>query len=164
MTIFNIRILTIALAMASIMASCGGTKNSSGMNMVARMQVTEPIDGVCDNANIIAVLPLPGNGQVEAVPPISESKIEAELNTSVAFLSDYPDFEGKGGVNLIVNCKGEMVKCSIDNKSSSDELNQQVLAVFANLKKWKPGTIQNKPVDTVVLYSFTVKNGKISLS
>jgi hypothetical protein len=61
-----------------------------------------------------------------------------------------------------VNCKGELVQCRIDNKTQSEELDKQIVAVFAELKQWKAGTINGQTVDTVNLFSFTIKNGKIS--
>lgn len=128
------------------------------------MEVKEPIKGVCDNANVIAILPIPGNGQVKAQTSKTKEEIIQELNTKVNFLKDKPDYEDKGMVSLIVNCKGELVKCEIDNKTKSTELDSQIVAVFAELKTWTAGTIGNHSVDTVVLYSFTIKKGKISLS
>jgi len=140
------------------------SKKSSFTNMVARMEVKEPIDGVCDNANVIAILPFPGNGQLKAIAPKTDSEITDELNAQVSFLKEKPDYEDKGMVNLIINCKGEMVRCQIDNKTQSPELDAQIVAVFAALKNWSPGKINGKAVDTSVLISFKINKGKISLS
>ena len=146
-----------------IISSCATSKKSSLNNFVARMEVKEPIEGVCDNANVIVILPISGNGQVEAQAPKTDEEITAELNSKVNFLKDKPDYEDKGMINLIVNCNGELVRCEIDNKTKSPELDSQIVAVFAELKVWTAGKINNKPVDTVKLYSFTIKNGKISI-
>lgn len=127
------------------------------------MQVDEPIEGVCDNANVIAILPFPGNGQVKAKAPKTDETITAELNAKVSYLKDKPDYEDKGMVSLIVNCKGEMVQCKIDNETKNPTLDSEIVAVFADMKVWTAGTINKKPFDTVVLYSFTVKDGKIAL-
>ena len=132
--------------------------------MVARMEVKEPISGVCDNANVIVVLPLPGNGQVKAKAPKTDEEITLELNSKVNFLKDKPDYEDKGMVNLIINCKGELVRCEIDNKTKSPVLDSEIVAVFAEMKKWTAGTINGKAIDTVELYSFTISLGKIVLS
>lgn len=157
-------ICTGLLAIA-LLSSCASKKSSSSLNnMVARMQVKEPIPGVCDNNNVFAILPIKGNGQVKAVPPKTKEEITAELNAKVTFLKDKADYEDKGMVRLIINCKGDMVLCTTSNKTKSPDLDSQVLAVFAELKKWIPGKIGNVNVDTVELYSFTVKNGKISFS
>ena len=146
-----------------IMSSCATSKKSSTNNMVARMQVKEPIKGVCDNSNVIAILPFPGNGQVSAKAPKTNEEITKQLNSKVSFLKDKSDYEDKGMVNLIINCKGELVRCEIDNKTKSSELDSQIVAVFAELKTWTAGKVNNNSVDTVVLYSFTIKNGKITL-
>jgi hypothetical protein len=133
-------------------------------SMVARMEVKEPIKGVCDNDNVIAILPFPGNGQVKAQAPKTNAEITQELNLTVNFLKDKPDYEDKGMVNLIVNCKGELVQCYMGNKTKSPELDNQIVAVFAELQTWTAGKINNNSVDTSVLYSFTISKGKIILS
>lgn len=52
----------------------------------------------------------------------------------------------------------------ISNKTQSPELDSQIEAVFAEMKTWTAGKINNKSVDTVVMYSFTIKDWKIVLS
>lgn len=151
------------LTLACVMCSCGTSKNSSSPMLIGRLQMDKPIKGACDNSNIIAILPFPGNGQVEAKAPKTDEEIVKELNSKVTFLVDKPNYEDKGMVNLIVNCKGDLIRCEIDNKTKSPELDAQIVAVFAELKKWTSGTINGISVDTSVLYSFTIKNGKISL-
>lgn len=78
--------------------------------MVARMQIKEPIKGVCDNDNVIVILPMPGNGQAKAKAPKTKEEILEDLNSKVSYLHDNPDYEDKGSMNLIVNCKGELVQ------------------------------------------------------
>lgn len=158
----KIKIIGLSLIALALISSCRSSQ--SGLStMVARMQVDEPIEGVCDNANIIAILPFPGSNQVAAIPSKTEEEIAADLNATVDFLKDNPNYEDKGMVGLIVNCKGELVRCQIDNKTKSPELDSQIVAVFATLKKWTPGSVNNKSVDTSVLYSFTIEGGKITL-
>jgi hypothetical protein len=164
MKIYNLKTIGFGLIVIGITSSCATSNQTSFNNMVAKMEVKEPIKGVCDNSNVIAILPFPGNGQVKAKAPKSDEEITIELNSKVNFLKDKPDYEDKGMVSLIVNCKGELVKCEIDNKTKSPELDSQIVAVFAEMKIWTAGKLNNNSVDTVVLYSFTVKNGKISLS
>jgi hypothetical protein len=154
----------ICLLSLAIISSCANSKKSSINNAVARMEVKEPIKGVCDNSNVLVILPFPGNGQIKAEAPKTKKEIEEDLNSKVIFLKDKPDYTDKGMVNLIINCRGELVQCKIDNKTKSPELDNQVLAVFAELKSWTAGTISGKSVDTVVLYSFTIEAGKIILS
>lgn len=161
----NIKFTTLWIGMLTIAiaSSCGGPKSSMN-NMVALMQVTEPIEGVCDNSKIYAIFPLPGNGQVSAKAPKSDAELNIELNEKVTFLKDKPDYEDSGMVGLIINCKGELVKCDIDNKTKSPELDAQIVAVFATMKTWTAGTVNKVNVDTSELYSFTIKNGKITLN
>lgn len=157
-SIFSFMVLGFA-----IISSCSTTKNTGVSNMVATMQVTEPIPGVCNNSRVIAILPFPGNGQIKAQAPLTNQEIEEQLNSNVNFFHDKSDYNDKGMVNLIVNCKGQMVRCKIDNKTKSPTLDEQIVAVFSILEKWKPGTINGESVDTSVLYSFKIENGIISL-
>ena len=145
--------------------SCKSSKSSSSSlnNMVFIMQVNEPIPGVCDNSKVYALFPLQGNGQVKAEPSMSKDDLQKQLNESVSYLKENPRSNEKGMVRVIINCKGEMVDCSIDNKTSSPELDEQILAVFSELKDWKAGTIHNKAVDSIVMYSFNIKNGILTL-
>ncbi|MBT3210026.1 MAG: hypothetical protein HN704_09925 [Bacteroidetes bacterium] len=159
----KISIFSLVVLAFAIMNSCSSTKNTGMNNMVATMLVDEPIPGVCDNYQVIAILPFPGNGQVKAQAPFTDQEIEEQLNSNVNFLLDKPDYHDKGMVNLIINCKGQMVRCEIDNKTKNPELDEQIVAVFAKLEKWIAGTINGKSVDTSVLYSFKIENGKISL-
>jgi len=147
-----------------ILCSCAASKKSSTKNLIARMEVKVPIKGVCDNNNVVVVLPFPGNRQVRAKAPKTNAELTQELNDKVSFLKDKPDYEDKGTVNIIINCKGELVRCEIDKKTKSPELDSQILAVFAEMKKWTAGKIGNESFDTMDFYSFTIKNGKISLS
>lgn len=153
----------IVCLLAVTISACKTTKESSMGNFIARMEVTEPIDGVCDNANVIAVLPLPGSNQIPAVAPMTDEEIAKLLNTEVSFLKDKPDYNDKGMVNMIVNCKGEMVQCRTDTKTKSPELDAQILAVFTRLKNWTAGKVNNQSVDTVNLTSYTIENGVITL-
>jgi hypothetical protein len=126
---------------------------------VARMEVKEDIPGLCDRNEVIAVLP--GlKDQEAAVCPVSKKEILDRLNTEVQFVKDNPKFNGKGMIGLIVNCKGDVVQCKMDNKTKSEELDRQIEAVFHNLGSWKPGKLSNRDVDTSNLYSFRIKNGK----
>jgi hypothetical protein len=76
---------------------------------------------------------------------------------------DKLNYNDKGMVSIIINCKGEVVQCKIDNKSKSPILDQQVVNVFKTLTSWKPGKLNGKDVDSMRLWSFEVKNGKIKL-
>ncbi|MBL7733602.1 MAG: hypothetical protein JNM88_20700, partial [Chitinophagaceae bacterium] len=58
----------------------------------------------------------------------------------------------------------EVLRCETDNKTKSPELDKQVLAVFASLKTWKPGKLNGKDVDSVVLTSYDIKKGKLTIN
>lgn len=146
-----------------IISNCSSTKKNSFDDMLAILQIDEPIAGVCNNSKIVAILPFPGGSQIKAEPSMTDEEIEKALNEEVVFLKDNPEVEDKGMVGLIVNCKGKMVQCKIDNKTQNPELDKQIVAIFSRLEKWKPGTVKGKPIDTSVLYSFTIKDGKITL-
>jgi hypothetical protein len=156
-----IRISSYALLTFTI-AACGSSKSPTS-GFIARMEVKEPIEGVCDNNNVLVMLPFAGNNQVKAVAPKTDEALEKELNSSVAFLQGKTDYKDEGMVGLVINCKGQMVQCRTSNKTQSPELDEQIVAVFAQMKNWEAGTYNGKRVDTSVLYSFTIENGKISL-
>ena len=135
----------------------------SSAQFVARMEAKEPIPGVCNIKNIVVLFPS-FKGQEVAVAPISEKEIEKKLNAEVKFLAENPTYSDKGMMGLVVNCKGKVVQCRMDNKTKSEELDKQIEAVFNSLGDWKAGKLNRKPVDTSNLFSFTIENGKITLN
>ena len=66
-------------------------------------------------------------------------------------------------VNLIVNCEVKMVRCQIDNKTQSPELDHQIVGVFSKMEDWKACPVNGQSVDFPVLYDFEIKNGVITL-
>lgn len=160
MNFIKLPTLILSLIYLITLNSCSSTKAPSSMgNMIARMEVKEPIEGVCDNNNVIAILPIPGNGQLKAKAPKTNGELTKELNSKVSFLTNNANYNDKGMVNLIINCKGELVRCQIDNKTKDPELDSQIVAVFAEMKTWTAGSVNSKPVDTSVLYSFKITDG-----
>jgi len=130
--------------------------------MVAKVEVKEPVKGLCNDKEVYALFPMFGN-QKEAVCPVSEEEITRRLDSAVTFLKDNPKYSDKGMVSLWINCKGEVVKCEMDNKTKDTTLDSQIVAVFNFLGKWESGLLNGKPVDSMRLYSFEIKKGKISL-
>lgn len=159
----KLSLIIIGLIVMVFTSSCATNKKNSTSNLIGRMQVDEPIEGVCDNANVIMIMSFLNKAQVKAKAPKTDAELVLQLNSQVTFLKDKPDYEDKGIINLIVNCKGELVRCQIDNKTKSQELDSQIVAVFAEMKKWTAGKVNNVSVDTVVLVSFSIKNGKITI-
>ncbi len=141
---------------------CSSSKGS-GKGMVARMEVKEPIKGVCNNDNVLVLMSFMDAKQIKAKSPVSEEKLAAKIQATSAFLHDNPEFTGKGVVSCIINCKGELVQVSMSTKSESDELDQEVMAIFEEQKKWTPGTYYGTPVDNVQLIGFKVENGVITI-
>ncbi|HEU4717698.1 MAG TPA: energy transducer TonB [Bacteroidia bacterium] len=135
---------------------------AANAQFVARMEVKEPLPGACDSTNVYALF-TGFTGQIPPVAPWDEKQLGAKLQ-NIQFLKDNPKFKGKMMINCIINCKGEMIKCTVDNKSGNDELDKQVLAIFQDMKKWTPGTLDGNAVDTTVLYSIEIKKGKITVS
>lgn len=135
---------------------------SSFSQFVARADIKEDIPGLCDKSNVYALLPMLGD-QKEAICATKESEIEKMLNDSVQFIKDKPDLKDKGMVSLIINCKGDVVQCKIDNKTKSPVLDEQVVNVFKTLTSWKAGKLNGKKVDSIKLWSFEISDGKITL-
>lgn len=125
---------------------------------VAKMEVKEPIEGICDSNEVYALFPS-FKGQKLAECPVSEDEILKRLNTEIQFLKDNPDYNDKGMIGLIINCKGEVVQCKMDNETKNEELDRQIEAVFKNLGEWKAGKLNGKKVDTSRLFSFKIKKG-----
>lgn len=136
---------------------------TSFAQFVAKMEIKEPIPGLCNEKEVYALFPS-FKGQKEAVCPLSKDAIEERLNSEVQFLKDNPGYEDKGMMGLVINCKGDVVKCKMDNKTKSPELDQQIEAVFNSLGEWKAGKLNNRNVDTSKLFSFKIEQGKIALN
>jgi hypothetical protein len=153
----------ISILAVIALTACSAPKNTSMGGFIATMEVKEPIPGVCDNSKVIAILPFEGNGQIKAEAPMSDEELTEILNNDVAFLKENPDVNDEGMVNLIINCEGKMVRCQIDNKTQNPELDEQIVDVFSKMIHWKVGTVNGKPVDTVVLYSFEIKDGVLTI-
>lgn len=129
---------------------------------VVQMEVKEDIPGLC-NKNGVYVL-FPGfKGQKPADCPVSKDEIIKRLNTEVEFVKNHPDYNDKGMINVIVNCKGEVVQCKMDNKTQSPDLDKQIETVFNSLGSWKAAELKGKKVDSSNLFSLDIVNGKFSI-
>lgn len=135
---------------------------SVNAQMVGRMQVKTKIEGICNEKNVYVFLGQ--EGQTEATPSVSKKDIQDRLNKEVTFLKDSLNYNDKGMVNIIVNCKGEMVQCEIDNKTRHPELDQQIVNTFKGLGNWTAAELRGRRVDNATLWSFNIVNGKILLN
>ena len=132
---------------------------TASAQFVAKMEVKEDIPGICDKNEVYALFPS-FKGQDEAVCPMTNDEILQKLNSEIVFLKDNPKYKGKGMIGLVINCKGEVVQCKMDNKTKNPELDKQIEAVFNSLGSWKAGKLNGKEVDSSRLFSFKIKNGK----
>jgi hypothetical protein len=130
---------------------------------VAKMEVKGPLPGACDSTNVYALIP-GFTGQIPPVAAMTKSEIQAKLNADVNFIKVNPKFKGKMMINCIINCKGEMIRCEVDNKSGEEELDAEILKVFQTLKHWEPGKFNGAGVDCSELFSIEIKKGKIIVS
>ncbi|HRG10698.1 MAG TPA: hypothetical protein PLJ08_19135 [Cyclobacteriaceae bacterium] len=135
-----------------------GTTLSYGQ-FVAKMEVKEPIDGLCNDKEVYALLPML-KGQEEAVCPVTKEQILERLNNEVQFIKDNPKYSDKGMIGIIINCKGQVVQCKMDNKTKSADLDKQIELVFNSLGQWTAGKLDSKEVDTSKLFSFKIKKGQ----
>ena len=132
---------------------------NSFSQFVAKMEVKEPIEGLCNSKDVYALLPML-QGQEEVICPITKDEILKRLNEEVSFLKNNPKFSGKGMIGLIINCKGQLLQCKMDNKTKSEELDKQIEEVFKTLGEWKAGKLDGKEVDSSKLFSFKIKKGQ----
>jgi hypothetical protein len=130
--------------------------------MVAKVEIKEPIPGLCNYKEVYSLFPMFGD-QKQAVCPVTNDEIQRRLDSALVFLKDHPTFKDKGMVSILINCKGEVIKCEMDNKTKDTTLDEQIVAVFKILGQWKAGLLNGKAVDSMRLYSFDIKNGKLKL-
>jgi hypothetical protein len=143
----------------TLLIGCIGLTASA--QFVAKMEVKEDIPGICDK-NEVYVLFSSFEGQDKAICPITKEDILKRLNSEIQFLKDNPKYKDKGMIGLVVSCKGEVVKCKMDNKTKNPELDKQIEAVFNSLGEWKAGKLNGKNIDSSELFSFKIKKGVIS--
>ncbi len=130
---------------------------------VAKMVVKEDIPGICDKNEVYSLFES-FKGQDEAKSQFTDEQIEQKLNTDVAFLKENVKYKDEGMVSIIINCEGEVVQCEMDNKTKSEILDEQIVAIFKTLGPWTAGELDGKAVDTVLLFSFEIKKGVLELN
>ena len=143
----------------TLLIGCIGVTASA--QFVAKMEVKEDIPGICDKNEVYALF-TSFDGQDEAICPISKDEILKRLNSEIQFLKDNPKYKDKGMIGLIINCRGEVIKSKMDNKTKNTELDKQIEAVFNSLGEWKAGKLNGKNIDSSRLFSFKIKKGVIS--
>lgn len=143
-------ILTLAASFLCLTASA---------QFVATVEVKEDIPGLCNKKEVYALFPF--DGQVEATCSLDDKGIKEKMNAELQFLKDKPKYKDEGMIGLYINCNGEVVKCEMDNKTKSPELDKQIEALFNSLTGWKAGTLNGKAVDSMLLFSFEIKKGQV---
>jgi hypothetical protein len=136
---------------------------SATAQFVATMEVKEPIPGLCNDKEVYALFPSL-KGQEEAICPISKEEIAKRVNEEVKFLKDNPRYKDSGMMGLVINCKGVVVQCKMDNNTKSAELDKQIETVFNSLGTWKAAKLGGREVDSSRLFSFTIKKGVITFN
>lgn len=126
---------------------------------VARMEIKEPIEGICDDKNVYALFPTL-KGQEQASCGLTDQEMIDQLNEKISFLKSNPKYKDKGMVSFLINCEGKVVQCEMDNSTKSEILDQELEDFFKTLTDWKVGKLDGNPVDSVVLFSFEIKRGK----
>jgi hypothetical protein len=134
---------------------------SISAQFIAELQLDEPVEGICNMKHIYSLFPM-FDGQEEAICPITKEQVLARLNSEIQFLKENPKFKSKGMIDLLINCKGEVVQCKMDTKTKDKNLDKQIEALFSKLGKWKAGKLDGRPVDSSLLYSFKIKKGKVT--
>lgn len=130
--------------------------------IVAIREMKAPVEGVCDNAKVYAMLLFEGQKMQQC--SMTKTEVEELLNRTVTYVRDNPKFKLKKheSVSTMVNCKSELVAVELDTKSA--EFNQQVIEAFRTMNAtWTAGTLNGKPVDSVDLWGIEIKKGRIVL-
>jgi len=134
---------------------------TASAQFVARMQVKGNIAGVCDKKEVYALFDA-FKGQIQAVCPVTKDSILKRLNSEVVYVRENPNYTDKGMIGIVINCKGEVVQCKMDNKTKKQELDKQIEKVFNSLGVWKAGKLNGHEVDSSRLFDFKINNGVFS--
>ena len=134
---------------------------AASSQIVATLELKEDVLGICNKKEVYALFPSLA-GQKEAVCSKSKDDLLKDLNDIPFIKSADPKFKSKGMVNILVNFKGQVVQCEIDNKTKDPALDKQIVAVFKTLTFTESGKLNGKSVDSSLLYSFKIKKGEIT--
>lgn len=137
--------------------------NVAHTQFVAKVMMEQEIPGLCSQKDVYTLLP-GFQGQVEPGHPLTKEGIVQKLNSELQFLKEYPKHKDTGIVGLYINCEGRMVKSEMDRKTSSSDLDAQLLNFFNTLSDWKPGTLNGQAVDTYKMFTVHVRKGRLTLS
>ena len=136
---------------------------SGHAQLIATVEMKEPVEGICNHKEVY-VLFSGFTGQVEPQCSLTKEEMQIMLNEKALFLKTNPKFKGKGMVEVLINCEGEVLKWEISTKTKSDELDRQILDAFITLQNWTPGKLNGEDVDSMKLIGYTIKKGEIILN
>ncbi|MCB0399808.1 MAG: hypothetical protein KDD26_09350 [Winogradskyella sp.] len=89
-------------------------------------------------------------------------KIENELNSRLKLLTTYLNLSEDRMINIVLNCKGDVLKSEIDAKKIDHNIKNEIENTFKMLTIWKKRKY-NGGTDSSILISFKIENGMISL-
>lgn len=92
---------------------------------------------------------------------VNDVELLNRLN-ALAWLRQNQDKKASYKVVLIVNCEGELIDVSFVKPSKYPELDAAIKELFEKHKKWNPGLLDNKPVDSFVIRKLQIKKGVVS--
>jgi len=137
--------------------------NAAHAQFVAKVMMEQEVPGLCSQKDVYTLLP-GFKGQVEPEHPLTKEGIVQKLNSALKFLKEHPKHRDTGIIGLYINCEGRMVKSEMDRKTSSSDLDAQLLTFFNTLSAWKPGTLNGQAVDTYKMFTVHIRKGRLTLS
>jgi hypothetical protein len=135
-----------------------------GKQIAMTMKVNEDITGLCDKTKVYSLYMMkqfPGSNATEGSYPMSDIELLKVLNERVTFLKENPKYNGKFSMRVIINCKGELVSCDLEDKTKNNDLDNQILEIFKSLGGWGAGTFNGELVDSTKPFYFRIKGGEI---
>ena len=135
-----------------------GFNTCFGQSLLAKIEVPFKIEGLCNQDEYYHLMNSLGEQTVAACPQTLADKLVMELKLQ----EDFPKFKGSDGVNVSINCRGEVVL--VEANFENDELNQRIRDIFTSLGEWEAGSFRGKKVDSSVLYAIKIKKGELELN
>lgn len=129
---------------------------------VITITIKDPPPGLCD-VNSIYSLYAPFGNQVEAKSSSAKSEIQNLLNSKLKILKEDLKYKDKGTVTLLINCKGEVLRCTCKTHKKNEKMERELSSFFNTLSGWTAGTYHKKAVDSELCYTFKIKKGAISI-
>ena len=119
----------------------------------------EKLSGICNPENITARFSI-----FTYIPSSNKriKKIEKELNSKIKSLKTYSSLSEERMINLVLNCKGEVLKSKIDAKKIQSDIKSEIENAFKTLRIWKEKKY-NGEIDCSILITFKIENGVIRL-